>query len=468
MKAERRRSMLTDRRGLQVTAASEAAAAAYDRTIDAYLAFARDTGPRLKDTLAADPSMPMAHVLRAAFFNLMGMPVLVPKAKESVAAARKCAPQANARERLHMDALDAWCAGELERATDLWESILIDYPRDVLALKLSAYLYFYLGDAPSVRDCVARVLPAWSASDPEYAYLLGMHAFGLEECGDYSGAERQGRKAVQMNPADAWAVHAVAHVMEMQDRRREGIAWITGLKAHWQACNNFRYHLWWHLALMFLALERYDEVLNIYDQSLYDPQSEEYLDLCNDIALLARLEMEGIDVGRRWQELGDKVERQRAGRVFAFIDAHYLIATAAAQGEDAARAMRAQLRDYANAAHVTTARVTAAIGLPLADALIAYRAGDFAHCVDALYPRRRGLFMLGGSHAQRDLFVQLLADAALRSGQFTRARALLAERVALRPNNLWGWRAYARALAGAGDESAAKAARANAERLALG
>ncbi len=449
--------------GLEQTANSQTAVDAYARTLDAYLAFARDTGSRLKDTLTADPDMPMAHVLRGAFFNLMGMPALAPKAKECVARARQA--QANARERQHIAALAHWCDGALEEAVAAFEAILVDHPRDVLALKLAAYLNFYLGDAAGMRDCVARVLPAWSPALPAYSTLLGMHAFGLEECGDYAGAEREGRSAVEMNPADPWAVHAVAHVLEMQDRRREGIAWIGSLKAHWDACNNFRYHLWWHLALAYVALERHDEALALYDQSLYDPQSEEYLDLCNDIALLARLEMAGVDVGGRWDMLIDKVGRQRSGRIFAFIDAHYVIATAAAQGEGAARALAAQMSDYASGGHSTTARVTAAIGLPLADALIAYRAGDYGACVERLYPVRRRLVALGGSHAQRDLFMQLLIDALLRSGQYSRARALLAERLALRPDNLWGWRASAQAHAGLGDAAAAQAARERAARL---
>jgi tetratricopeptide (TPR) repeat protein len=454
-----------DARGLELTAANDTAVRAYDRTIDRYLAFGRDTGPRLKETFGADAAMPMAHVLRGTFFNLMGMPALLPKAAESLAAARATAAGATARERMHMDALEAWCKGELEQATALWERILAQHPLDILALKLAAYVHFYLGDSAAVRDCVARVLPAWEEKVPGYACMLGMHAFGLEECGDYAGAEREGRRAVEMDPSDPWAVHAVAHVLEMQDRRREGIEWIEGLEAHWNACNNFRYHLWWHLALTHLALERYDAVLELYDASLYDPQSEEYLDLCNDIALLARLEMAGIEVGNRWRALADKVERQRAGRVLAFVDAHYLIATHAAQGQEAADAFIGSLRAHSNGAGGTTARVNAEVGVSLAEALTAFRNERYARCTEILHPLRDRLYKLGGSHAQRDLFAQVLMEAALRSGRFDIARALSEERTRLRPNNLLGWRAYARALAGSGDQAGERGAIERAERI---
>lgn len=430
--------MFTDAWGSALTASGPEAVAAYDRTMTEYLAFGRETGARLKELLALDKQMPMAHVLRGVFMHLMATPGLVPKAHESLAAARALAADCSPRERLHIDALGHWCDGEFEQAVAVWEALLVDDPRDVLALKLAAYLYFYLGDAGGIRDCVARALPRWEASLPGYSYLYGMHAFGLEECGDYAQAERQGRRAVEMNPADAWAVHAVAHVMEMQDRREEGIAWIVGLEAHWNKCNNFRYHLWWHRAMMHLALEDHVEVLRLYDESLFDPQSEEYLDLCNDISLLARLEMAGVDVGDRWQALGGKIARQRTARILAFVDAHYVLGTAAAEGSCAAAYLVEDIQRCAAAAHGTTGRVTRDVGVPLAEAIVAYRRGDFGRCVDQLAPIRRQLVRVGGSHAQRDLFAQMLIDAALRAGRPSLARALLDERLALRPDNHWG------------------------------
>lgn len=430
--------MLTDAWGSALTASGPEAVAAYNRTMDEYLAFGRETGARLKELLTLDKNMPMAHVLRGAFMHLMATPALVPKARESLGAARALRADCTPRERLHMDALEHWCDGEFERAVAVWEVLLVDDPRDVLALKLAAYLYFYLGDAAGMRDCVARVLPQWTPSLPGYSYLVGMHAFGLEECGDYVQAERQGRRAVELNPADAWAVHAVAHVMEMQDRREEGIAWIASLGAHWSTRNNFRYHLWWHRAMMHLALEDYAQVLRLYDESLFDPQSEEYLDLCNDISLLARLEMAGIDVGERWQALGGKIARQRGGRILAFVDAHYVLGTAAAEGECAAAYLVEDLQRCAAAARGTTGRVTRDVGVPLAEAIVAYRRGDFGRCVDHLAPIRRQLVHVGGSHAQRDLFAQMLIDAALRAGRAALAQSLLLERLALRPANHWG------------------------------
>ena len=82
---------------------------------------------------------------------------------------------------------------------------------------------------------------------PGYGYVLGMYAFGLEETANYAGAEATGRRALELNPRDPWAVHAVAHVMEMQGRLRDGIDWLTTRQADWSVDNGLAFHNWWHL-----------------------------------------------------------------------------------------------------------------------------------------------------------------------------------------------------------------------------
>ena len=307
--------MHADCRGLPLTAANADAVAAFDATVDAYLGFARDTGDRLKATLKADPAMPLAHVLRGSFFLLMGKPSLLAKAAEASAAANRALDGATPRERRHAAALAAWCKGDFEAALREWEAILADAPRDVVALKLAHYLHFYLGDAAAMRDSVARALPGWDESLPGYAAVLGMHAFGLEESGAYAAAERTGRHAVELNPDDPWAVHAVAHVLEMQDRARDGVAWIRGLERRWDACNNFRYHL--------VVAPRADASrargagggARALRRAGVGPASDEYLDLCNDAALLQRLELAGLDVGDRWAAVAAKARGQLAARI---------------------------------------------------------------------------------------------------------------------------------------------------------
>jgi len=406
-----------DRLGLPLTAASGEAARAFDDTVWAYVGFAREPGVPLKRALQADPAMPMANILQGYFMHLMGQPHLVPAARAAHAVAAKT--PMSSREQAHHLALGAWCDGELERAAAMLDAILVGHPRDYLALKVANYLYFYLGDAANVRDGPARALAHWDEGMPGYGHLLALHAFGLEESGEYAAAERQGRRATELNPADPWAVHAVAHVMEMQDRAAEGERWIEDLAPHWDTANFFRFHLWWHLALMHWDEGRVDEALRVYDERVWADGSSENLSLCNDISLLARLEMAGADVGMRWEAAAQVVREQSGGSVLAFVDAHYAIAT----GE----LPRGEARG-------TTARVNDAIGRALCEAAVAWRARDHARVVQLLGPAIGDLWRIGGSHAQRDLFVLMLLDSALASGDRSVAGAVRARRAAQRPD----------------------------------
>ncbi|MCH7631991.1 MAG: tetratricopeptide repeat protein, partial [Planctomycetes bacterium] len=329
----------TDQWGQAVTAAGPGAVAAFDKTCLSYLALGQETGPLLKAVFAADPDMLMGHCLKGYFFLLMGSGPLRDRVPKSVAAAEAGLAGATAREKAHVAALKLWLGDDSPAAARVWEEILAENPRDVLALRLAHHAYFYLGAAGDMVASVDRIMGGWDESVPAYGFVLGMRSFALEESGDYAAAEATGRLAVDLNPDDPWAVHAVAHVMEMQDRHAEGIEWITGLESHWNAANNFRYHLWWHRALMHLGRGEVDEVTRLYDEAIWDPESDEYLDLCNDVSLLLRLELRGVHVGERWQALADKVEGRTDERILAFIDCHFVAALAAAGRMEAARDM---------------------------------------------------------------------------------------------------------------------------------
>lgn len=393
----------TDQWGHAVTAAGPGAVAAFDETCLSYLAIGRQTGGLLKAVFEADPDMVMAHCLKGYFFLLMGSGPLRDRVPKSVAAAEVGLANATAREKAHVAALKHWLGGDTPAAARVWEEILADHPRDVLALRLAHHAYFYLGAAGEMLASVDRVIGAWDDSVPGYGFVLGMRSFALEEEGEYGGAEEAGRAAVEINADDPWAVHAVAHVMEMQDRHAEGIEWITGLEPYWNAANNFRYHLWWHRALMHLGRGEMDEALRLYDEDIWDPDSEEYLDLCNDVSLLLRLELRGVDVGERWQALAAKVEGRTDDRILAFIDCHFVAALAGAGRMQAAREMAAAMAGAGG--------VFAHVGAPVARALIAHRAGNYADAARLLQGVREIIVTMGGSHAQRDLFELVLKDA---------------------------------------------------------
>lgn len=461
--------MPADCRGLAVTASSADEAELLDATVHAYLSNDPGTGELLGKLMLRAPEMPMAHCLRGFLLNLADRASDLGRARESLAAADRLIARANERERRHIEALRAWCDGELTRATALFEEILIDHPRDVLAFRLAHYLHFFVGAIVEMRDSAARVLSSWEESVPDYGYVLGCRAFGLEETGDYAAAEAFGRRAVELNADDVWAGHAVCHVLEMQGRHREGIDWVNHHENAWAERNAFANHVWWHRSLYYLELEEHDAVLDQYDRYVWRGPSDDNLDITNAAALLLRLDMLGVDVGDRWHQIAGVVAETRLDeRTRPFNDAHFIMPLAMTGRRTESDALLASMRGHAEA-HLNEAMTIVPtlrdIGVPLAEAVRAYADGDYARAVDTIMPIRYRLLPLGGSWAQRDVFARLLIESARRSGRTRLARALLAERAALKPTSGPTWKMYASVLDQLGDAAGATAARERAGQL---
>jgi hypothetical protein len=285
-----------------------------------------------------------------------------------------------------------------------------------------------------LRDRVARVLPDWDDSVPGYGYVLGMHAFGHEETGHYREAEETARRAVALEPRDPWSIHAGAHVMEMQGRQFDGIRWLTERETDWVIDNAFAFHNWWHLALFHLDLGETDHVLHLYDRSIRPRPSAVVLEMIDASALLWRLHLRGVDVGERWRELADAWKPTLEHGYYAFNDLHAMMAFTAAGDDDAATRLLATVERRA-AGGGTNAMMSRDVGLPACQAVRAFGCGDYGRAVDLLQGVRLTAQRFGGSHAQRDVLHLTLVEAALRAGRSRLARALVAERTALKPGS---------------------------------
>jgi hypothetical protein len=451
----REHPMQRDSHGLELSTDSAEAARAFDHAVAGYIRYRADTGQRLTPLLAADPQFALAHCLKGYLMMLTYKQVNVPLAAASLQDARRWAGTATAREQTHTAALAAWIDGEPDQASALWRQILATHPRDALAFRLAHFTDFWLGRPDRMLSAVRTVEPAWSAELPHYGTLLACRCFAHEECGLYTEAEAAGRAAIAHDPADVWAAHGVAHVMEMQGRRAEGIAWINSLRDNWDDANNLRHHLWWHAAMFHLERAEIDTVLLLYDREFRDlaapltqAQPDLYIDAQNAASMLFRLGLHGVDVGTRWEELADKAEARIGDTLSVFTLPHWMMALAAAGRIEAATRMLAALRDAAQAG-TSHAALVGTIALPLCEAVLADAQDQPARAVALMRPVLGAMHRLGGSHAQQDVLEQLYLHAALQAGLDDDARLLLertAGRHKLPPHRRIGYRAAAERL----------------------
>ena len=419
---------------LPITSGDAAAVTRYDAALAKLLLLRNDPVAEIDAATAIDPGLVMGHVLKGVLCVLGTEKSSLPDAKAALAAAQAMAGGATARECGHIAALAAWVEGRLFDACACWEKVLVEHPHDALAMFAAHQGDFFLGQSSELRDRVARRLPDIERDGALEGCYLGMYAFGLEEMGDYAHAEEMGRKSLQRDARDAWATHAMAHVMEMTNRIDDGIDFLTSSALDWSTDSFFAVHNWWHLALYHFDRQQWHAVLRLYDERVRGTDSAAILDMLDASSLLWRLKLHGLDVGSRWLRMVEVWEPRIDDAWYAFNDTHAMMAFAGAGRDDLAQRLLGVMERTAQQ-NGDNAAMTRQVGLPVARALQAYADGNFARAVNLLVPVRAIAARSGGSHAQRDLVAQTLTAAAERAGQVALAGALLNERLMLKPHS---------------------------------
>jgi len=428
-------SALVDARGVPVSDCQPQSLDDYETALLQFHSYFGDPTETLAQTLEADPEFVMAHIFIASALLTMTERQYLPMIREHIEQAEALAGKANAREKLLTRAARLWMEGEWSQASLTWDQVLVDFPLDALALQLGHLTDFFRGDCFNLRDRVCRVMTNWDKSVPGYSYILGMQAFGFEECNQYEKAELVSTTALEMQARDPWAVHALAHVLEMQGRFDEGKTMYRNRENDWAPDNGFAFHNWWHLALYHVEHEDFDGALKLYDEQILPEDSDVSMQMLDASALLWRLHLQGVDVAARWDRIAELWARKTGTEngYYAFNDLHALIAFVGAGRFDAAKevlsAVEAAVRENAG----VTRMMAQDVGIPTCRAMINFGQQRYQDVVDQLLPIRTLAHRFGGSHAQRDILTQTLIESALRAGNLKLANNLISERKLHKP-----------------------------------
>lgn len=316
--------------------------------------------------------------------------------------------RASRRERQFVDIIGAWVDAQVQRCVDLLDVHVDEFGRDLVAIKLAQYHRFNLGQPrPMLR--LGRLA---QAAAPEVPYVHGMAAFAYEQCQMLAEAERSAWQGLELDRSDPWAHHALAHVYLTRGQFRHGSEFLHQMAPSWVGLNSFMLtHNWWHQALFQIELHDLDAALACYDQQVWGVDKRYSQDQIGAVSLLARLELAGVDVGARWQELAPWLARRTDDQVLAFLDLQYLYGLARA-GRGEANILLGNIETRAASGDDST--ITSSwreVALPAAYGLVAHARSDYRVAALQLGKVKARLSELGGSHAQRDLFERIERDA---------------------------------------------------------
>lgn len=370
---------------------------AWDEAWEDLLHFRGDPLGRLAEPNRADESFALGPVFCAAYRLLAGAR---PDSPEITADLDRAGRRARTeREVGHAAAAAALAAGEFTEAGRRWEA-LARGTRDLAAVRLAHDVYLHVGDDRGKLRASADAVGSWSAGDPGWGFVQGQHSFALEESGRYSEAERFGWAALEHDPLDLWALHALAHVYESTGDQAAALGLLRGRQATWSEQHALAVHIWWHLALRLIAAGHLDEALGIHDDQA--PAATTAFSLCDLASLLWRLELAGADVGDRWAGLADAFAARRERHTCGFLDLHAALVYARCPDHPEAAVFFSGVSTARAGADSENADIFVSVVRPLVEA-IRVGGADPAGALRLLDTIGGGLHRIGGSVVQRDL-----------------------------------------------------------------
>jgi tetratricopeptide (TPR) repeat protein len=419
--------MANDAYGLPVSTGDPEALALYDRAVRALQAWQADALSLFRAAGERDPGLALAHAGAAVCLFLEER---FPETKAATEAARASVAGQTERERSHVAALTAWTSGQVPQAEALMRAHLAAWPRDAMVLQRLYYVYFWLGRFPEMLALTESL----RAHYPGSSFVLGLHAFALEEADRLPEAIRTAEQALALEANDPWSVHALAHALYESESYDAGVSQLPVAIHPCRGVNWFRNHLLWHLALLHFARGEYERAAKISRAAFERAPSSIAGELHDSISLLWRLELVGEPVGPRWAPF-TAIARARVNRMGLLFHAAH-VAMALVGGGDWATA-KAQLDAVRARAPKDPTGLMGDVLVPLVEGLHAFGQRDYATTIAKIEPLRPRLVELGGSRAQRDVFHDTLFEACFRGGDAERAARYLAERLARRRDHPW-------------------------------
>ena len=383
-----------------LVASASATLAGWNAALNEMFSFRGDPGARLMALTENDAGFVMGLVVTTAGEILGGADPQRAELQADLLAADYRSRSASPRERNHVEALITMVEGNFTQAAQRWDAIAAAHPHDLIAIRMAHDLYLHVGDSPRRLQSSQRAAQNWTLASPGQSWVNGELAFAFEESGHFAEAEEKGLAALAADPDDAWALHALAHVYESQQRHQDAMDLLTSTQDRWETQNLFSTHLIWHLAIRLIASGEITAALAVFDDEIQ--KAERGFAFADLTSLIWRAELAGYEVGDRWQQVADCWATVDEHHHSAFLDVHASMAFATCPESPAARQFWVTLEKSHNALHCENDEIFAQVVKPLGEGFRQYRNfdGQTADALSAVFP---ALQSMGGSVVQRQV-----------------------------------------------------------------
>jgi tetratricopeptide (TPR) repeat protein len=376
------------------------------------------------------PDCTLVQIYTAAFYLFGQTAATFAQATPHLVAAASLLQNGNDRERSWYTAVTAWADSDLDRAIASFEAHTDAYPRDLAAAKVCEFLYYERGQAYNGERFLRhmRRLASHHQNDPDF---LAMLAFALELSQHYDDAVAVAEQALELEPATAWAHHALAHVWIVRSELDAGLRRFGAFAPHWLQSNRLIHcHNAWHLALFHLACRDFVKAQEIFTEAVWGITPELVGEQLDAISFLWRQEMAGQPADPAlWKDIATHVAAHTEYCVIPFLSAHFAYALARANHTEALQRLTRTVEQFAQTQQGHARTVWLTVGWPLIQGVSAFALQDYARAYRLLEPIIGDVLCVGGSDAQDELFWQTLLLSAGHGGDTGAATRLLRTRL---------------------------------------